>query len=302
MIYKLLSLIFLWGISVIIYAQEAQFTVLSTQGNIFLHDESDSDLKLESGQILFDYHKVTIKKESKFIFVDSLGVIWKVTEGGNYTIKNLRKTPKYKKVLPKKYQHLLGQELFSKKKKVSPTANRTTRASEDDAYGLLLPMSVQVLEPKLTLKLFNIQHDSLELQWNIKALTVAEEILFQDTVRGKKFEIDLQDYFEESENIIIHVKALDSHGKQLKTAVEHENMISKVDDHKAERLHYDLENILESITDQELRLLIKARFYEEYNLVADAITAYENLLELVPNSKAYSRAYEAFLIRVGLNL
>jgi len=302
MIYKLLSLVFLWGITVVTYAQKAEFTVFSTQGNVILHDKSNGDVTLKSGQVFSDNQKVTLKKDSKLIFADLSGAIWEVTESGNYTIENVLETPKYRKTLPEKYQHLLSQELFSKKKKISPTADRATRANEEDAYGLLLPMSVQILEPKLILKLFNVRHDSLELQWNIQALTVAEEILFQDTIRGKKFEIDLRDYFEESENIIIHVKALDANGKQLKASIKHENMISKIDDDEAERLHYDLEDILKSITNEELRLLIKARFYEEYGLVADAITAYETLLERVPDSKVYSRAYEAFLIRFGLNI
>ncbi len=219
-----------------------------------------------------------------------------------YSVKNLLETKKHQSELPKKYKHLLSDAMFAK---VAPkkSVKRATRDDSEDDFGVLLPMSVRILESQITLKLFDVRKDSAQIQWNIQALTVGEELLFENTVQANKVDLDLSKYLTENSNIILHIKALDKNGKQLnKHSQGKENMISTLESDEAERLKFDLEQLLNTIADPELKLLVKARFYEEYELVADAITAYETLIELEPQAKIYRQAYDAFLFRFGLTL
>jgi hypothetical protein len=49
-----------------------------------------------------------------------------------------------------------------------------------------------------------------------------------------------------------------------------------------------------------LNKLILAGFYEENNLLIDAITAYEEAVKLAPDVSSYQEDYDEFLIRHGL--
>lgn len=46
--------------------------------------------------------------------------------------------------------------------------------------------------------------------------------------------------------------------------------------------------------------LVRALFYEEHHLLIDALTAYEHAIALAPDASEYRVAYEAFLIRNGM--
>jgi Tfp pilus assembly protein PilF len=49
-----------------------------------------------------------------------------------------------------------------------------------------------------------------------------------------------------------------------------------------------------------LNQLILAGFYEENNLIIDAIAAYEQAIKLAPDVTSYQEAYDDFLLRQGL--
>ena len=48
--------------------------------------------------------------------------------------------------------------------------------------------------------------------------------------------------------------------------------------------------------------LILASFYEQNNLLADALTCYEYAIELSPEIQAFQNAYDQFVFRNGLGL
>ena len=58
-----------------------------------------------------------------------------------------------------------------------------------------------------------------------------------------------------------------------------------------------------SEVDEETALnkYILAGFYEENNLLIDALTSYEEAIELAPDVESYKEAYVEFLLRNGLS-
>ncbi len=75
-------------------------------------------------------------------------------------------------------------------------------------------------------------------------------------------------------------------------------------DEEAELIEEELEELKLELSGQEaiLDMLILASFYEQNNLLADALTTYERVTELAPDVEAFKTAYDQFVFRNGLGL
>jgi hypothetical protein len=99
--------------------------------------------------------------------------------------------------------------------------------------------------------------------------------------------------FAKEDKIIVHVSA-----KSDATEVSKQHLIKKLSSMDHENIKKSLDQILNDVKEPTaLNKLILAGFYEENNLLIDAITAYEEAIKLAPDVPSYKEAYDEFLSR-----
>jgi hypothetical protein len=80
-----------------------------------------------------------------------------------------------------------------------------------------------------------------------------------------------------------------------------QHLIRKLSPAEQEKVKGSITGIMGEVSEETaLNKLILAGFYEENNLIIDAIVAYEEALKLAPDVTSYREAYDDFLIRQNL--
>jgi hypothetical protein len=132
--------------------------------------------------------------------------------------------------------------------------------------------------------------------------TVTIKNMFDDElntfeISETSFQIDLNDakYAKETA-ILLEVKS-----KADPKAVSKPRLIKKLSPAEHANVKKSLGEISTDITEQTaLNKLILARFYEEHNLLIDAITSYEEAIKMAPDVPTFVEEYEYFLTRHSL--
>lgn len=102
--------------------------------------------------------------------------------------------------------------------------------------------------------------------------------------------------FNELENKFVKVKVTVK-GKELNS--EEYAIIVKPKDESKEIMNTLSELKTEVKEENALDNLVMAAFYEDNNLLLDALTAYERAIEIAPEVEIYQKAYEDFIVRNG---
>ncbi len=102
--------------------------------------------------------------------------------------------------------------------------------------------------------------------------------------------------FNELENKFVKVKVTVK-GKELNS--EEYAIIVKPEDESKEIKNTLSELKTEVKEENALDNLVMAAFYEDNNLLLDALTAYERAIEIAPEVEIYQKAYEDFIVRNG---
>jgi hypothetical protein len=102
--------------------------------------------------------------------------------------------------------------------------------------------------------------------------------------------------FENEDNILISVTSKSDPNK-----VSKEYNLKKLSKADKERIKTSLNEISSSLSEKTaMDQYILAGFYEENNLIIDAITAYQEAIRLAPDVPSFQEDYNTFLIRHGL--
>ncbi|MEO7989025.1 MAG: hypothetical protein ABI663_05750 [Chryseolinea sp.] len=102
--------------------------------------------------------------------------------------------------------------------------------------------------------------------------------------------------FENEDNILVTVSSKSDPNK-----VSKEYTLKKLSKADKERIKNSLNEISSSLAEKTaMDQYILAGFYEENNLIIDAITAYQEAIRLAPDVPSFQEDYNTFLIRHGL--
>jgi hypothetical protein len=143
------------------------------------------------------------------------------------------------------------------------------------------------------------------IRWNTKASgpyvvtfrNLFDDVLDQMETPENHMEIDLgSKSFATESAILVEVSA-----KADPKVVSEQHLIKKLTPAQHESVKKSLSEISGELNEPTaLNKLILAGFYEENNLLIDAITAYEEAVKLAPDVPSYKEDYDEFLIRHAL--
>ena len=278
-------------VSEIVFGQDYAFKVMANKGSNEVKS-GDSWQPLKTGASLKSTDELKLVDNAYIGLIHASGKPLEVRQSGNYKVADLAaKVGGGSSVVNKYTDFILSSNAETKKNKLSATG-AVHRATETAAIKVMLPE-----------KYSDIYNTTAVINWEgNKALgpyVVVLKNAFEDQLA--KFEtpettltIDLSDPKLASEFAILIEVSSKNNPKQVST----QHMIRKMSAADREKVKNSLTGIMGEVSDPTaLNKFILAGFYEENNLLIDAIVAYEEAVKLEPS---YRESYDEFLLRNGL--
>lgn len=273
------------------YGQDYAFKVMANKGSNEVKS-GDTWQPLKTGASLKSTDELKLVDNAYIGLIHASGKPLEMRQSGSYKVADLAaKVGGGSSVINKYTDFILSSNAETKKNKLSATG-AVHRATETAAIKLMLPE-----------KYADVYNTTAVINWDgNKALgpyVVVVKNVFEDQLASFEtpettLTIDLADPKLASEVAILIEVSSKNNPKQISK----QHMIKKMAAADKEKVKNSLTGIMGEVSDPTaLNKFILAGFYEENNLLIDAIVAYEEAVKLEPS---YRESYDEFLIRNGL--
>lgn len=177
----------------------------------------------------------------------------------------------------------------------SKATGAVERAASNSAIKVMLPSSIDVLNPNAVIRWSEGAENTTYL---VSVKNIFDEQIFKAETQETSIKINFDDENLANERLVIfnvQVKGND----EMKSS---DYGIKRMSEEDAQSINENLEILRAEVSDDSpLNKLIFASFYEENNLLLDALTKYEEAIELSPDVEDFKSLYDDFLIKNGLN-
>lgn len=289
---KVFFLLALLMVSAVVSAQEYAFKVLANKGKNEVKSGTDWQ-PLKTGATLYASDEVKLSDNAYIGLVHSTGKPVEVKESGVYKVSTLEdKVPQGSSVLNKYTDFILSSTAEAKKNRLSATGAVSREVAKGSAIKVFLPENSPLFSKKV---IVNWEDRPNGAPYIVTVMNMFEDVLEKIESPEASFELDLSTAkFAQETAILIEVTSKTDQG-----SVSKRHVIKKMSAADLEKISAALQNISGEIKEETaVNKLILAGFYENNNLLADAILAYEQALKLEP--EAYTEAYDDFLTRNNL--
>lgn len=276
-----------------IFGQEYTFKVLVNKGKNEVKSGPDWE-PIKVGASLKSPDEVKISENAYLGLIHVSGKPLEIKHAGNYKVIDLSaKVGKGSSVLNKYTDFILSNN----------TEKRNTMAATGAVHRGF--GDVKVFLPPSASYVFG---DSISIAWESDKSAAPPYIITFTTLFGVELDtietsantvsVNLNDSkFANENDIIVRVRS---------KAVNKESegyILRKFGRADKERISASFSDIAtETETQTALNSLIRASFFEQNKLLADAVTAYQKAINLEPEVVAYRESYDDFLIRNGLKM
>ncbi len=272
------------------------FKVLTFDGSVLYKDADVGRwMPIDVGTHLNDHAVVKIAAHGYLGLVHASGKTYKLQKG-TYEIDRLsNKFKSTSKGTAAKYA-----DLFIEKTKTNVTAQpeEKERSLEERELKMLLPSSVDVFSPEVILRWKD--EESIDKEYEVIFKNMFDEVIMKRETDETRLTINFEEEKIARERLLI----VSVNKKNQKSLQSSDYGIKQMTDEESEVIEEELEELKLELSGQEaiLDMLILAAFYEQNNLLADALTTYEKVVELAPDVEAFQTAYDQFVFRNGLGL
>ncbi len=275
------------------FAQEYAFKVLANKGSNEVKSGTDW-VPLKTGASLKSGDELKLSDNAYLGLVHKTGKPLELKKSGSYTVAMLESQVKTGSGVLTKYTDFILSSNSPEAQKNKLSATGAVDRGEKHAIKVMLPENAVVYS-----NIANISWDGTNISG---PYTVTLSNLFDDELA--KFEtpetsvqIDLNDAKYAKENAVL----VEIRSKADPKLVSKRHVIKKVSSADQAKIKKSLSDITTDVSEETaLNKFILAGFYEQNNLLIDAITSYEQAIKLAPDVTAYKDAYEEFLLRHGI--
>ena len=287
-------------------AQDYAFKVLGSKGN-----PTSNGAVLKVGSKIMPTQLIVLGEGASLDLATPANKVVNLSKAGSYKAQDLVAQASSQKNLTNDYAKYVISELTSDNDNAVTAKNKFNHMNKTGSVKRATGMVVAMLPEKS-----KIYGNSIVLKWFVKDnLTLTEpidrykvelqnmedKVLFSKEVTETNLTIDLNKEKISETIMICRIYPIGKNGNSLETAIVDGNMLVKTEDLEAREISAELVNISKSQNSSSLSKLIEARFFEEKELYADAITSYEEALKLSESTEQYKRIYNLFLDRNGLS-
>ncbi|MEM8965504.1 MAG: hypothetical protein AAGE93_03740 [Bacteroidota bacterium] len=282
----------------VVFGQDVKFTfsVLAHEGEVFYRTNTEKEWSpIEVGTKLDKDDLVKIEKGGYLGLVHQSGKTVPFSKAGTYEISRLHQRMNLEpSVVAQKYAVSYIESVVNP----ANNAKETTRSVENKTLKMYLPNSVDVFSPEVVLRWKD--QEELTDEYEVVFKNMFDEVLMVMDATDTKLWLDFDQEAIASERLLIV-----SVQKKLHKDIQSSSYgIKHMTPDESAQIEQELKELKLVFAGEESALdkLILASFYEQNNLLADALTCYEYAIELSPEIQAFQNAYDQFVFRNGLGL
>ncbi|HZI24283.1 MAG TPA: hypothetical protein VFD46_04365 [Chryseolinea sp.] len=282
-------------ISSLTFAQDYAFKVLANKGANTLKSGADW-VPLKTGATLKNGDELKVVENAYLGLVYNSGKPLELKQPGNYKVADLSAKMKGNTatVLNKYTDFILSSNAEDKKNKLNATG-AVNRDVIQHSIHVVLPDN-QLAGIYDHLAVVNLD-TKVAGPYLVTVKNMFDDELNKFEISETSFQIDLNDAKYAKENAVL----LEVKSKADPKAVSKTRLIKKLSPAEHATVKKKLAEAGPDITEQTaLSKLILARFYEEQNLLIDAITSYEEAIKMAPDVPTFVEEYGYFLTRHSL--
>lgn len=288
---RILALVVLVVAGNIAMAQSYTFKVLANKGDNKVKSGADWT-QLKTGSSLNSTDELQVSNGAYLGLVHSSGKTLELKEAGTHKVSDLAsRVNTGGSSVASKYADFVLSKMSAEGKKNRLSATGAVHRGSNDAITIFMPSSVGVYNDKAI-----VRWDSLD---NDKAYTVTLKNMFDDVLLSiettdPNIELDLTDELVAKENVIL-LSVASTTDESVKSGTY---AIKKLPTADSEKVKASLNELMSDVNQESaLNNYILAGFYEENNLLVDAMTSYEQAMTLAPEVDSYKEAYWDFIYR-----
>lgn len=287
------------------YGQSFVFRVLASKGsNQVKKGQSGETVPLKTGATLMSGDELIAASGAYIGLMHKTGRTIEVRNPGVTKITDLEtKLANNKSSVANKYAQFVmnkmndgDEDLSSNYRRNMKATGAVERATSSASLKVLLPSSVDVLNPDAIIR-WEGSEEVQDAAYIVSIKNIFDEEIFSAETMKTSLNINFDDDNLANERLVIlNVKV--KNNADIKSA---DYGIKRMSSDDAASINDNLMALKSEITeDSPLNNLIFASFYEENNLILDAMTQYEKALIASPDVEDFKTLYDDFLINNGL--
>ncbi len=279
-----------------LFAQDYSFKVLANKGSNEVKS-GETWQPLKTGASLKMSDEVKLSDNSYIGLVHKTGKPMELKTAGKYKVSELDgQVGKGSSVLNKYTDFILSSNSAEAKKNRLSATGAVHRATETAAIKVMLPEN-QFAGVYNNIAVVNWDNSKVAGPYIVTIKDIFEEELAKFETPENTFQFNFGDAKFTNENAVLIEIASKSDVKQ----VSKQHLIKRLTTTEQANIKQQLQENMGEVEEQTaMNKYLLAAFYEQNNLVIDAITAYEEAIKLAPDVPSFKEAYDEFLLRQGI--
>lgn len=289
------------------YAANAQgyvFKVLANKGDNSVKIEGADWSPLKTGQSLNSGDELKLSEEAYLGLMHNSGKTLEVKTPGSHTVSGLAANLKSKNTsVASKYADFVMNKMSDDEGSGDYRKSMGATGAVDRALASGASIKIMALSSS------EIINDEVILRWNEpKQEGEMEDLTYELTFSNLFDETIATETVDKTSYLLNRSKEPFAGQNFIKVKVQVKGEDLKSDDYaitiKPEEETAEIKETLEQLKSEiegesAMDKLVMAAFYEDNDLLLDALTAYEQAIQMAPNVPVFEKAYEDFLIRNG---
>lgn len=287
-------------------AQDYVFKVLANKGENTVKLVGKEWAPLKTGQSLNLGDEVKLSEDAYLGLMHKSGKTLEVKSSGEHKINTLANSLNSKSsTVASKYADFVMNQMSDKddsgdyRKSMGATGAVDRALASGAKIKVMAHSSSDIINPEVVLRWSEPKQvgEVEELTYTVTFSNLFDEAIKSVETKETAYKLNMNlEPFNELENKFVKVKVAVK-GKELNS--EEYAIIVKPEDESVEIKNTLNELKTEVKEENALDNIVMAAFYEDNNLLLDALTAYERAIEMAPEVEIYQKAYEDFIIRNG---
>lgn len=295
------------GLAFIAYTSVGQgytFRVMVSKGENKVKTATGDWQALRIGGKLNDGDELKVGEDGYLGMVHKTGKTKELKTAGTYNISELGSTisassdniaTKYADFVISK---MSPEEREANRRKYASVTGAVERGDSDASINIFMPTSVSVYNPQVMIRWEAIEDSNPT--YVVKLKDLFEQTIMVAETNETSYTIDFNNAKLSNaivENlVIVNVSVKGDEDIRSKNAA-----IERFSADASSSFEVELKDLKTNLGDQSsINNLILAEFYEENNLLLDALTSYESAIGMSPDVEYFKEAYDEFLLRTGL--
>jgi hypothetical protein len=253
--------------------------------------------KLNSGDV------IKVAEKGYMGLVHSSGKTKELKTAGTFKINDLAKaiTAGNQNIASKYADFVISkmtpEEKEANRRKYASVTGAVERGDSDASINIFMPTTVSVYNPEVLIRWEPLDGDNTYV---VKLKDLFEQTIMVAETTDPYYTINFDDSKLAGaivENLVI-VNVSVKGDEEIKSK---DAAIERIANDGSASFVVELKGLEENLGEKNsINNLILAEFYEENNLLLDALTSYEDAIKMSPDVEYYKEAYDEFLLRTGL--